>query len=116
MSSLELSQGLDLFFYVIGKFREASCGKSKSLILISLVMPTVQVVCVFLLFDVSFDIIYNTDDILNLVQNFAGLYVILEFDEITFRFIHLFPWRSFLQIILRTKILWLGSIMSIFSG
>ncbi len=50
-------------------------------------------------------VILNAQEVLDLVQNFAGLYVILEFDNIMFKFIDLFPWRTFLQIVLNVEII-----------
>ena len=50
-------------------------------------------------------VILNAGSVLDLVQNFAGLYVILEFDNIMFGFINLFPWRTYLQIIIHVEIL-----------
>lgn len=118
MVAKELSQGINTFFYIVSLIKTRivkykNYGGSFFGIL-SLCMPTIQIITVFLLGRISLQVILSSESTLDLVQNFAGLYVILEFDNIMFEFINLFPWRSFLQFIIEVEVM--VSIKKIFSN
>ena len=58
---------------------------------------------VILLLQVSVLIILSSTETLDLIQNFAALYIILEFDNLIFKFIDIFPWKSMVFLILSVK-------------
>lgn len=97
----EISQAYNTFFYIISKiskfcknisFFDAIFGY------ISLVMPILQFCTAILLCKISLLVVIQTSSVLDLVQNFAGFYVILEFDNIMFQFIDFLPWKEFFHI------------------
>ena len=71
--------------------------------LIFLIFPIIQIVVVILLLQVSVLIILSSTETLDLIQNFAALYIILEFDNLIFKFIDIFPWKSMVFLILSVK-------------
>lgn len=108
MVNTELSQGLNSFFYILSLCKKLwSEGMKVPMVfgVLSLVLPGIQIATVFMLCNVSLMSILFAGDVMELIANFAGLYVILEFDNIMFNFVNLFPWRTFLQIIINLKII-----------
>lgn len=108
MVNTELSQGLNSFFYILSLCKKLwSEGMKVPMVfgVLSLVLPAIQIATVFMLCNVSLMSILFAGDVMELIANFAGLYVILEFDNIMFNFVNLFPWRTFLQIIINLKII-----------
>lgn len=94
----EISQAYNTLFYIISKFRrildKITCLDAV-FVFFSLLMPILQFCTAILLCEISLLVVIQTNSILDLVQNFAGFYVILEFDNIMFQFIDFLPWKNF---------------------
>ena len=71
--------------------------------LIFMIFPIIQIVVVILLLQISVSIILSSDETLDLIQNFAALYIILEFDNLIFKFVDIFPWKSMVFLILSVR-------------
>lgn len=72
--------------------------------IISVSFPIIQIIVAICLFSMSITVILDVSKVLELVQNFAGLYVVLEFDNIMQYFINILPWKTFLKAVLVTKV------------
>ena len=72
-------------------------------LLIILIFPLIQVTVVIFLLNMAISTILSTTDTLNLIQNFAGLYIVLEFDNLVLKFFGIFPWKSLVYEILKKK-------------
>ena len=85
MVARETTQAVNSFFY---SFFEA---KSKSLFFFAgcFLPPIIQASMAFLILFVSFLLIASTDDAINLIQNFASVYILLEIDNIMMNFLRL---------------------------
>jgi hypothetical protein len=107
MISKELSQGLNTFFYIISlciKVKKNDHKRDFFFGILSLIMPLIQIMTTFFLCRISIQVILGSDSTIDIVQNFAGLYVILEFDNIMYSFLSLLPWRTFLQLVITIEI------------
>ena len=100
----EVSTGVDTIFYSL---KIALSIKSRAFGIISFVFgvlpPLVQIGISYLLFMISIKLILGTSDIVDLIQNFAGLYSVLQFDDIIMNFLDFFPFRIFLDNVLKSK-------------
>lgn len=100
----EVSTGVDSIFYSL---KIALSIKSPTFGIISFIFgvfpPLVQIGISYLLFMISIELILGTSDIVDLIQNFAGLYSILQFDDIVMNFLDFFPFRTFLDNVLKSK-------------
>lgn len=72
---------------------------------ISFLFPLIQTCVVVLLLNISVLVILQCTGTLDLIQNFAGLYIILEFDNLVLKFMDIFPWKSLIFEILNVKFL-----------
>ena len=63
-------------------------------LIVSLIFPIIQITVVIFILKVATVIILTVSDPVELIQNFAGLYIILEFDNIIMKFIDIWPWKS----------------------
>ena len=69
----------------------------------SIIPAIVPIGIPYFLFAISAKVILNADDIIDLIQNFACLFVILQFDDIMMSFLDFFPFRAFVDDVLKFK-------------
>ena len=47
--------------------------------------------------------IINSEDTISLIQNFAGLFVVIQFDDVIMQFLDIFPFRNFIDNMFQKK-------------
>ena len=85
MTYEEVTQGINSFYYCLFKAQ----NKKEFFISGCFLPPIAQISISFFIVFVSFLVIYSTDDPINIIQNFAGLYILLEVDNILMQFLRL---------------------------
>jgi len=92
MVSKEASQAINSMFYCYFEAKE-----KKTYFLSGCFIPQfIQILMTFFLLYVSILLIFSTNDAINLIQNFAALYILLEIDNIVMEFVRLTKFNSIL--------------------
>ena len=78
-----MTQGINSFYYCMFK----ATNKKEFFLSGCFLPPIAQISISFFIVFVSFLLIYSTDDPINIIQNFAGLYILLEVDDIIMQFL-----------------------------
>ena len=85
MVARETTQAINNFFFCLIHSKK----KSQFFIAGCFLPALIQILIAFFILDVSFLLIASTDDSIDLIQNFAGVYILLEIDNIMMDFLRL---------------------------
>jgi len=101
----EISTGVDTLFYSIKIASWFHNFWFKTPAICFGVLPSIiQIGISYVLFLISIKLIFSAVDIVSLITNFAGLYAILQFDDIMMMFMDFFPFRIMLDKLFKMKI------------
>ena len=106
----EMSQGVNSFYYVCflsRKIRKANgCFETfihSLMFLFGILSPIFQILISFFLLQITLFVIINSEDTISLIQNFAGLFVVIQFDDVIMQFLDIFPFRNFIDNMFQKK-------------